>query len=94
MIKIPEYEGLRVKQLFKFDKSKLSTLQYFPNCEYSKESDREWIRNIINFLIPKVELRSEELIQNQNFGICIKSEFEELFRKSQTVSMMKGKLIF
>ena len=53
VIKEPMYEGLRVKDLLKFAKTKWSIDEYLPDYVYSKEPNKEWLCNIINTLIPE-----------------------------------------
>ena len=44
---------LRVKDLIRFAKTQPDIYKFLPECEYLKESNREWFCNLINRLIHK-----------------------------------------
>ena len=103
VIKVPQYNGLHVKDILKFDRSKVDIKMYIPYYAYKKEPNREKPWNIINtlakdefkeYIDEKVESRKLELINYQNLGVRAKPEFIHLFEHSQSVSTMKGNPIF
>ena len=103
LTKVPQYEGLKVKDLLRFAKSKTEIDQFLPEYSYNKEPNREWLCNMINTLITdefqefikmKVEKRNKEIISSQNLGIKATSEFVEIFKRSQSISTTNGKSHF
>ena len=46
------------------------------------------------FVAEKEEIRKQDLIESQNLTIKVKNEFIDIFRKSQAVSVMKGRSYF
>ena len=103
VIKVPQYKELFVKDLLKFASTKINIKRYIPDYEYSKEPNREWLCNLLNTLIPedfksfiaeKTEIRKQNLIESQNLSINAKPEFIDIFKKSQAVSLMKGRSHF
>ena len=103
LTKVPQYEGLKVKDLLRFAKSKTEIDQFLPEYSYNKEPNREWLCNMINTLITdefqefikmKVEKRNKEIISSQNLGIKATSEFVKIFKRSQSISTTNGKSHF
>ena len=103
VIKVPQYNGLHVKDILKFASTKINIKKYLPDYDYFKEPNREWLWNIVNTLVPqdfqsfikeKIEIRKNDIIKSQNLGIQAKPEFISIFRKSQAVSSMKGRSHF
>ena len=103
LTKVSQYEGLKVKDLLRFAKSKTEIDQFLPEYSYNKEPNREWLCNMINTLITdefqefikmKVEKRNKEIISSQNLGIKATSEFVEIFKRSQSISTTNGKSHF
>ena len=103
VIKVPQYNGLHVKDILKFASTKVNIKKYLPDYDYFKEPNREWLWNIVNTLVPqdlqsfikeKIEIRKNDIIKSQNLGIQAKPEFISIFRKSQAVSSMKGRSHF
>ena len=52
VVKISQYEELRVKNILKFAENLVDIDSYTPKYDYPKEPNREWLCNIINSLIP------------------------------------------
>ena len=103
VVQVPQYDGLRVKDLLKFAESEFEINDFLPTYDYNKEPNRVWLCNLINTLIPekfkefinlKIKKRNQELIESQNLGIHVKSEFIDIFNNSQSISTMKGKSHF
>ena len=103
VIQVPQYKGLRVKDLLNFAESEFEIHDFLPKYDYNKEPNREWLCNLINSLISdkfkefiniEIKRRNKELITNQNLGISARPEFIEIFRNSQSISTMKGKSHF
>ena len=103
MIKIPQYKGLRVREILSFAEEKISIAQYLSEYEYTKEPNREWLWNAVNSLTPKefkvfvdeqVILWKESIVKNQNMHITAKNKFVEIFKASKAVSLEKGKSHF
>ena len=103
VIKVPQYNGLHVKDILKFASTKVNIKKYLPDYDYFKEPNREWLWNIVNTLVSqdfqsfikeKIEIRKNDIIKSQNLGIQAKPEFISIFRKSQAVSSMKGRSHF
>ena len=101
--KIPQYKGLRVRDIISFAATKIDIYKYLPEYEYSKEPSREWLWNLVNSLIPiefsefvkeQVSLRKTTMLSNQNLCITAKKEFVDIFRTSKAVSLEKGKSHF
>ena len=87
----------------RFAASNFRISEYLPEYQYEKEPNREWLCNVVNYLIPeefkayiqvKIDQRKQDLIESQNLGIKVKPEFEDLFMKSNAVSAIKGKSHF
>ena len=92
-----------MRDIIKFAKTKIDINSYLPDYEYLKESNREWLWNVVNSLIPNEfqkyikiweEKRREELLQSSNLAIRVKPEFLDIFKSSQSVSTIKGKSHF
>ena len=92
VIKIPQYEGLKVKDVLKFAASKIDIEAYLPSYDYPKEPNREWFWNIVNSLIPdefksfvdhQIEKRLKKLVQNQNLKVTANKYFIEIFKASK-----------
>ena len=103
VIKVPQYKGLRVKDIIKFASTQLDIFKFLPKYSYNKEPNREWLWNIVNslmagqfnkFIETKIDTRNIDLIQSQNIGISTKPEFIEIFKKSQSISSVKGRSHF
>ena len=101
--KVPQYGGLKVRDLLRFARTKVKIDEFLPEYSYTKEPNREWLCNVINTLITddfkkfikiNIEKRNKELISSQNLGINATSEFIEIFKKSQSISTAKGKSHF
>ena len=43
VIKIPQYKGLRVKEILAFASNQVDIFEYLLEYEYSKEPNQEWI---------------------------------------------------
>ena len=99
VIKVSQYKGLRVKDIIKFASTQLYIFKFLSKCSYNKEPNREWLWNIVNslmtsqfnkFIETKIDTRNIDLILSQNIGISTKPEFIEIFKKSQSISSIKG----
>ena len=53
VVNVPQYEGLRVRDLLRFVGSKFDIDKYLPDYEYHKEPNREWLCNLLNTLVQK-----------------------------------------
>ena len=102
VIKVPQYEGLTVKDILKFSQLHIIYL-ITPSYNYDKELNREWICNIVNSLIPsefrefiekKVDDRKENIIKSQNLRVIILHQFVSIFKVSNSVSLNKGRSHF
>ena len=103
VIKVPQYEGLTVKDILKFTKQNVDILNYIPEYKYDKDPNREWICNVVNSLVPlefqefvniKVDQRKESIVKSQNLGTNVLPEFVSIFKSSNSVSLQKGKSHF
>ena len=88
-IKVPQYEGLTVKNILKFAQLHINIFDYIPSYNYDKDPNREWICNIVNSLIPsefkefiekKVDVRKENSIKSQNLRVIILPQFGSIFK--------------
>ena len=69
VIKAPQYKDLYVKDLLKFAASKLNIKKYLPDYEYNKESNKEWICNLLNTLIDEdfqYFIKEKQKLENMN----------------------------
>ena len=89
VIQVPQYEGLYVKDIIKFAKTKIRIEEYLPEFEYHKDPNRQWLCNLINSLIPedfqdfidnKVKLRRQSIIKQQNLKMIINPDFVNIFK--------------
>ena len=103
VIKVPHLDGLRVKGILSWARERIDIDRFLPEYEYDKEPSREWLCNVIHtlldteftdFIIEKQRLREKKVITNKNLGIEAKPEFVQIFRKSNSVSVSKGKTYF
>ena len=103
LVHVPQYKGLRVKEILIYAKTKVNISRYLPDYEYNKDPNRIWLWNVVNSLIPddfkefindKVIQRKEALIKSQNLCVNVKPEFLTLFKTSQAISLFKGKSHF
>ena len=53
VIKVPQYEGLTVKQILAVAQQHAEIQTYLPEYQYDKIPNREWVCNVANFLIPQ-----------------------------------------
>ena len=83
-IKVPQYNGLRVKDIIKFATDHIDIKKFLPKYNYEKEPNREWLCNIVNslltedfnaFIEDKISIRKQELIKSQNISVSVKPEF-------------------
>ena len=81
VVQIPQYDGLRVKDLLKFAESEFEINDLLPTYDYNKEPNWVWLCNLVNILITekfkefinlKIKKRNQELIESQNLGIHVK----------------------
>ena len=100
VIQVPQYEGLFVKDILKFAKTKVDIDEYLPEFEYNKEPNRQWLWNLVNSLVSddfqnyideKVKLRRQNVIKQQNLRMTINPEFVNIFKSSNAISSEKGK---
>ena len=84
VLNVPQYEGLRVRDLLRFARSKLDIDKYLPDYEYHKEPNREWFCNLLNILVQKefneflnkkIQERNKKLIDSQHLNVNVKPEF-------------------
>ena len=103
VIKVSHYKRLTVKDIIEFAETQVDVHSYLPDFEYDKAPNREWLWNIVNTLIPsefkdyieqKVIEKKVSIYKSQNLCTMIKSEFVEIFKNSQSVSIIKGKSLF
>ena len=52
VVQVPQYKGLRINDLIKFAETKFEIHNFLPKYDYKKESNREWLCNLINTIIP------------------------------------------
>ena len=88
IINVPQYEGLTVKDLVKFDETEFDIRKFLPEYDYHKDPNRSWLCNIINTIIPekfnkfidkKIKERNKKLITSQNLTVNAKEEFIKIF---------------
>ena len=103
VIKVPQYEGLTVKQILAFAQQHAEIQTYLLEYQYDKIPNREWVWNVVNSLIPqefkefidkKVKERKQNIIKSQNLGANIMPQFVNIFKTSNSVSLHKGKSHF
>ena len=103
VINVPQYSGLRVKDLLNFAKSQFEIEKFLPDYDYNKDPNRDWLCNLINtvthdkfneFIDKKIKERNKKLINSQNLNINAKKEFIDIFKSSQSISTLKGKSHF
>ena len=101
--KVPQCKGLRVKEILSFAQGISDIDEYWPEYDYSKEPNRDWLWNLINslnhkkfqkFIDIKTEERRKSIIQSQNMQITVKKEFIDIFKTSKAVSLQNGKSHF
>ena len=51
VIQVPQYEGLFVKDILKFAKTKVDIDEYLLEFEYNKEPNRQWLWNLVKSLV-------------------------------------------
>ena len=102
-IKVPQYNGFRVKNIIKFATDHIDIKKFLPKYSYEKEPNREWLCIIVNslltedfnaFIEDKIDTRKQELIKSQNVSFSVKPEFVKIFQNSQSISSSKGKSHF
>ena len=100
VIKVPQYEDLTVKQILAFAQQHADIQTYLPEYQYDKIPNREWICNVANFLIlqefkefidKKVKERKLSIIKSKNLGANIMTQFVNIFKINNSVSLHKGK---
>ena len=103
VIKVPQFKGLRVKEIIKFASNHIEIAKLLPKYSYEKEPNREWLCNVVNslltrefneFIESKENIRKQVLIQSQNISIAAKPEFIKIFKNSESISNSKGKSHF
>ena len=102
-INVPQYDGLRVKDILSFARSQFEIHKFLPDYEYNKEPNRDWLWNLINtiasesfnkFIDKKIKERNKKLIESQNLKVSVNEEFIDIFKNSQSISTLKGKSHF
>ena len=102
-IKVPQYNGLTVKNIHDFAQRNFHVERFLPEYDYLKEPNREWLCNLVNSIIPekfqkfietKVEERRQLLINSQNLGISVQPDILNIFKQSKAISTVKGKSHF
>ena len=53
VIKVPQYKGLRGKDIIQFASTQLDITKFPPKYCYQKEPNREWLWNLVNSLMTK-----------------------------------------
>ena len=51
IVHVSQYQGLRVKEILSFAKTKVHISKYLPDYEYNKDPNRTWLWNVVNLLI-------------------------------------------
>ena len=88
VIKVPQYKGLTVWDILNFANRNIHFERLFPEYDYLKDPNREWICNDVNEIILNkfqkyIELKSwrkQQLINFQNLGMRVQPEFIKLFK--------------
>ena len=100
--KVPQYRGLKVKNLLRFAESKLNITKFLPEYFNNKEPNEDWLWNLINILIPKefklfvdqsIDTRNKEFIDTQNLQVNAKDEFIEIFKLSKSIFYNERKIL-
>ena len=51
VIKVPQIEGLTIKEILEFAGSKINIQEYLPEYDYEREYNTEWLRNVVHSLL-------------------------------------------
>ena len=103
VIKVPQYKSLSVKDILQFAQRRIRIDRFLPKYDNLKDPNREWLCYIINSIISEkfqkiywLKSRGEikQLISSQNLGISVQSELMNIFKKSNSISTVKGKSHF
>ena len=103
VVNVPQYEGLRVRDLIKFAEREFEIHKFLPDYDYHKEPNRDWLCNIINtvisdkfkeFINEKTMERNKKLVESQNLKINADRYFIDIFKNSKAISTLKGKSHF
>ena len=57
VIKVPQYKGIKTSNILKFVATKTNINCYLSEYDFEKESNREWVCNLVSSLIPDELLR-------------------------------------
>ena len=98
-VKAVMFHNTKASELYRplFAESKINIHYYLPEYEHNKDTNRVWLWNVGNSLIPaefKVYIKKKVIEQNwvesKNLWLTVKPKFLNLFKNSQSVSMSKG----
>ena len=103
VIKVPQIEGLTIKEILEFAGSKINIQEYLPEYDYECEHNKEWLWNMIHSLLgesirkhveKKWKERLTKPLEMKNLSTQILPQFVKLFKESNSVSTEKRKSNF
>ena len=89
-----------MRDAIKFASTRFRIASYLPDYEYNIEPYRDWICNLVNSLIPnesqkvikqKEDERRKDLLLSSNLAMKVKPEILNIFKESQSVSIVSGR---
>ena len=101
VIKVPQIEGLTIKEILEFARSKINIKEYLPEYDYEREHNREWLWNVIHSLLgesfrkhveKKWKEREKKLLEKKNLNTQTLPQFTKLFKESSSVKLKRENL--
>ena len=91
---------MTVEELVKFGEEKANISDYLPDYEYQKQTNRQWLCNVLNTLLgdtfsdfvqQKLKDRVKHIVRKKDLKMKALPEFVDIFMKSKNISVQKGR---
>ena len=96
---VPQYETLKLEEIYLFMKSKSTCYNYFPIEKEMKKLPKQWIVNVLytalgdafgDWVKGRIESRNEKVVKEKNLLIDMDPAVAAAFTNSSAVSLAKG----
>ena len=103
VVKVPQIDKLSIKEILNWGKENTEIEMYLPTYEYDKYPNRDWLCNVLNTLeydkfqkLIKDSLKEREkmIVMKRGMNVVAIPEILNIFAKSNSVSLSKGKSHF
>ena len=96
---VPQYETLKLEEIYKFMDTKPSCKHYFPIEKEMRKLPKQWIVNVLfsvqnqafgDWVKERIESRNEKVVKEKNLLIDMDPAVAAAFTNSTAVSLAKG----